>query len=187
MNDHTHKPQCYFSRLKVCVQSFSYSALLSTARSACRCPYQRSIFYTNQPRGAPSSHRLQDSWLRQFRPAITVDRSAEHRSSYSQYRTSFLRCSIIWHTVRSGQAHPTLVKYPKLTPTLATEPLNRLADSRLGKLYFFNLHVTGSTGPASGPLSFHTKIQKGLKLTLTRFAAAWLGRRRLNNRSHLIS
>lgn len=37
---------------------------------------------------------------------------------------------------------------------------------------FFNLHVTGLTGPASGPLSFHTKIQKGLKLTLTRFAAA---------------
>lgn len=134
MNGHTpHKPQCYFSRLKVCIQSFSYSALLSTARSACRCPYQRSISYTNQPRGAPGGHRLQDSWLRQFRPAIAVGRSVEHRSSYSQYRTSFLRCSIIWDTIRSGQAHPALQRYPKLTPTLATEPLNRHADSGLGK------------------------------------------------------
>lgn len=60
----------------------------------------------------------------------------EHRSSYSQYRTSFLRCSIIRVTIRSGQAHPALKKYPKLKTTLATEPLNRHADSGLGKPCF---------------------------------------------------
>lgn len=86
--------------------------------------------------GAPGGHRLQDSWLRQFRPAIAVGRSVEHRSSYSQYRTSFLRCSIIRVTIRSGQAHPALKKYPKLKPALATEPLNRHADSGLGKPCF---------------------------------------------------